>query len=122
MLATPEGRARFWAELAEESDGSIEFVFPDGQRYRGSILANDPPSRFEVEYYGGTRATFEVRGDARGGTDLTLTDKGVPGRWFEETHAGWISVLMSLKAAVDHGVDLRNHDPQRTWDRGYADN
>jgi len=36
--------------------------------------------------------------------------------------AGWVSVLMALKAAVDHGVDLRNHDPQRTWDQGYADN
>jgi hypothetical protein len=30
-------------------------------------------------------------------------------------------VLLALKAAVDHGIDLRNHDPRRTWDRGYAD-
>jgi hypothetical protein len=29
---------------------------------------------------------------------------------------------MAMKAAVDHGVDLRNHDPSRSWVTGYADN
>lgn len=28
---------------------------------------------------------------------------------------------MALKAAADFGVDLRNHDPTRTWDQGYVD-
>lgn len=32
------------------------------------------------------------------------------------------SVLLALKAFVDHDVDLRNHDPTRTWDQGYCDN
>jgi hypothetical protein len=35
--------------------------------------------------------------------------------------AGWASVLLALKAAVDFGVDLRHHDPERTWDQGYGD-
>ena len=39
-----------------------------------------------------------------------------------EMVAGWVSVLMAMKAAVDHGVDLRNHDPARSWSDGYADN
>lgn len=39
-----------------------------------------------------------------------------------EMAAGWVSVLMAMKAAVDHGVDLRNHDESRTWGDGYADN
>jgi len=29
---------------------------------------------------------------------------------------------MALKAAHDFGVDLRNHDPELTWDQGYVDN
>jgi predicted nucleic acid-binding Zn ribbon protein len=33
-----------------------------------------------------------------------------------------VSVLMALKAAVDFSVDLRNHDPDRTWDHGYVEN
>jgi hypothetical protein len=36
--------------------------------------------------------------------------------------AGWVSVLLALKAAVDFGVDLRNHDPERTWSTGFVDN
>jgi hypothetical protein len=32
------------------------------------------------------------------------------------------SVLLALKAAVDFGVELRNHDLNRTWDQGYGDN
>jgi hypothetical protein len=29
---------------------------------------------------------------------------------------------MALKAAADFGVDLRSHDPGRTWDQGFVDN
>jgi hypothetical protein len=35
--------------------------------------------------------------------------------------AGWVSVLLALKAAVDFGVDLRNSDPARRWEDGYVD-
>ncbi|GAG35938.1 unnamed protein product, partial [marine sediment metagenome] len=53
---------------------------------------------------------------------LTLTDEGVPSAHREEVIAGWVSVLMALKGAADFGVDLRNHDPHRSWDQGYCDN
>jgi hypothetical protein len=36
--------------------------------------------------------------------------------------AGWVFVLMALKASVNFVVDLRNHDSNRTWDEGYAEN
>jgi hypothetical protein len=29
---------------------------------------------------------------------------------------------MAMKASVDVGADLRNHDPDRQWDRRYAKN
>src|SRR5687768_9065112 len=74
MFATDAGRARFWSEAAVEQDGAIDFVFPDGQRWRGTILDHEPPSCFAVVYYGGSRATFTLNDDGAGGTDLTLTD------------------------------------------------
>ena len=46
----------------------------------------------------------------------------MPGDWEAENRAGWVSVLLTLKAAADFGVDLRNHDPTRTWDQDFADN
>jgi uncharacterized protein YndB with AHSA1/START domain len=121
-LATDEGRARFWAESAIERSGAIDFVFPNGLTWRGEVLAADPPSRYSVRYFGGSRTTFELAPAGDGGTDLTLTDEDVPSGAWQETHAGWLSVLLALKAAVDFGVDLRNHDRERTWDQGYVDN
>jgi len=122
MLATDEGRARFWAESAVEQNGVIEFEFPGGLSWRGKVLEAKPPDRFVIEYYDSSLTTFVLDDDGSGGTDLTLTDEGVPPAHLAEVMAGWVSVLMALKAAVDFSVDLRNHDPQRTWNEGYADN
>jgi uncharacterized protein YndB with AHSA1/START domain len=121
ILSTEEGCARFWAEKADERDESIFFRFPNGLEYRGRIVESSRPATFAVEYFGSI-ATFRLSGDENRGTDLTLTNEGVPQEDRAETAAGWVSVLMALKAAVDFGVDLRNHDPMRTWDQGYADN
>ena len=81
------------------------------------MLANEPPHLFAIEYVD-AETRFELADDGAGGTDLTLisTDED------RKTFAGWVSVLLSLKAAADFGVDLRNHDPARSWRYGYADN
>lgn len=120
-LGTDEGRARFWAESAVERDGVIEFRILGHPRFQGRILERDPPGRFALEYFG-TRVTFTLAEDGEGGTDLLLLSEDVPEaiRW--EMVAGWVSVLMAMKGAVDFGVDLRNHDEERTWQQGYADN
>jgi uncharacterized protein YndB with AHSA1/START domain len=122
VLTTDDGRGRFWAESAIEKDGTIDFRFPNGMTWCGEILESAPPRRFSVKYLGGSTVTFELANDGIGGTDVTLTDEGVPSADRAEVIAGWVSVLMTLKAAVDFGVDLRNHDSKRTWDEGFADN
>jgi len=122
VLATDAGRARFWAETAVERGGAIEFEFVNGMRWRGAVLAAERPRLFAVEYFGGSRATFELAADGAGGTDVSLTETGVPADWKAENHAGWVSVLLELKAAVDFDVDLRNHDARRTWSQRYCDN
>ncbi|MEX2143971.1 MAG: SRPBCC domain-containing protein [Anaerolineales bacterium] len=121
-LSTDEGRAKFWAESAEEHDGFVHFVFPGQVEWKGRILAKEYPHRFSVEYYGHSTATFELRSDGSHGTELTLTDQGVPLQDRTQVIAGWVSVLMALKASIDFGFDLRNHDPQRTWHQGYVEN
>jgi uncharacterized protein YndB with AHSA1/START domain len=121
-LATDAGRASFWAESAVEHDGALDFVFPNGLNWRGAILERDAPRHFSVRYFGNSLTTFDLAPDGSGGTDLTLTDRDVPTADLAETTAGWVSVLMTLKAAVDFDVDLRAHDPTRTWNQGYCDN
>jgi len=121
LIASDSGRARFWAESAVEEDGNVQFKFVNGWEWRGEILKNQPPTHFSVNYFD-SKTSFDLVGDGDGGTDLTLTDEGVPSAHREEVIAGWVSVLMALKGAADFGVDLRNHDPHRSWDQGYCDN
>lgn len=66
------------------------------------------------------RCTFLLESDGHGGTDVTL-EHDVSSAEFAEVSAGWLNVLLPMKAWVHHGIDLRNHDPRRTWDQGFVD-
>ncbi|HUH13861.1 MAG TPA: SRPBCC domain-containing protein [Longimicrobiales bacterium] len=127
LLASPRGRARFWARSAEGEGegegegGTIEFRFVDGTELRSRVLEEAPPHRFALTYFGGSTVVFELAPDGAGGTDLLLTETGVPEDERLENLAGWVSVLLALKAAADFGVDLRNGDPGRSWAHGYVD-
>jgi uncharacterized protein YndB with AHSA1/START domain len=124
-LATPEGRAAFWAESAEEVPSSgaprIEFRFSGGQRLASEVLEATAPGRYRLTYFGGSVVTFEIESAGDGGTDLTLVEEDSPPEERFQNRAGWVAVLLALKASLDFGVDLRNHDPNRSWDHGFVD-
>lgn len=119
-LDTNEGRASFWAESAEEVDGFIEFVFANGYRYKARIVERVPSRVYALEYFEGV-ARFELASAGKTATDLFLSHSGVSAAQWNDVHAGWLNVLFPLKAKLAFGVDLRNHDSERTWDHGYAD-
>jgi uncharacterized protein YndB with AHSA1/START domain len=120
ILDSNDGRASFWAISATEEQGRIEFRFINGYTCTCRIVERRRPHVWAIDYIKGN-ARFELTSDGSGGTDLLLTHGGVdPDEW-DEVHAGWLNVLFPLKAWVACGVDLRNHDPARSWDEGYAD-
>ncbi|GAB4518083.1 MAG: hypothetical protein Tsb0010_02290 [Parvularculaceae bacterium] len=121
LLSTDAGREAFWAEESREAEGAVALRFPNGATETARILASETPRLFELSYFG-VRTRFALADAPDGGCDLTLTADGRDRDDREEIRAGWVSVLMNLKAVADHGVDLRNHDPSRSWDEGYADN
>lgn len=121
-LANSNGRSRFWAESADETDGVIYFKVPGNLETAGRILEQIPNKKFVTEYFGWT-VSFHLEPAPNGtGTDLHMSCINFPKSDRTEIIAGWVSVLMAMKAAVDFNVDLRNHDPKRTWWEGYADN
>jgi hypothetical protein len=122
FIATDFGRGRFWVERSEEHDGLVQMHFADGQELIAPVLERRPPQRFAMRYFGGSELYFELRPDGRGGTDLELVQREVPAADWPVIQAAWPSVLLALKAACDFEVDLRNHDPRRTWNQGYVDN
>ena len=121
-LATDAGRASFWAESAIRRGDHIDWLFPGGYSCSGEVFAEDWPRVFSVGYLGGSRVTFTLSPGGADGTDVHLSDVGIADVDLTEVAPGWVSVLLALKAYVDHGVDLRNHDDGRTWDQGYCDN
>jgi uncharacterized protein YndB with AHSA1/START domain len=122
-LAADEGRVKFWPETSAEHDGVMAFTFlSEPEPFTFKILEKSPPSRFAFHYFGNTTVTFELESDGAGGTDLTMTETDFPSEEHRlENYSGWVQVLLNLKAAVDFGVDLRNHDPARTWAQGYCE-
>lgn len=121
LLATDAGRARFWAKRTVETGDAVRFEFGNGQLVDCAVLERTPPRRFALSYFGGSRVTFSLAADGASGTDLELAEQGVPEGERLDNLAGWVSVLLALKAAADFGVDLRNDDPARRWEDGYID-
>jgi uncharacterized protein YndB with AHSA1/START domain len=118
-LSTEAGRQAFWALEAGERDGVIHFRFPNGWTGESKILRAEPPNLFEIDYFG-MPTRFEIE-PVDEGAALTVIAEGVPDHDWDDVHAGWVSVLLILKASVDFGIDLRNGDPSRSWDAGFVD-
>lgn len=111
-ISTPLGRSRFWAESAKQADGVIHFVLPGGRTDDAPIERAVKDHLYVVRLFG-DRVTFTLVPDSNRGTDLTVTHEG------DADPSAWVSLLLRLKAHVDFGADLRNHDPART--AGYVD-
>lgn len=120
-IATDECRNKFWAVTQSKND-IVTFAFANSYVWEGKILESNPPTQISFLYIDNSEESFELIDDGNNGTDLILRDKGVKPEFRTEVIAGWGSVLMTLKAAVDFNVDLRNHDPKKTWSEGFFNN
>lgn len=119
LIATDKGRCRFWCESSQTKNGLIEMRFPNGVSTHAEILVQKPPHALELVYFAApTKFSLSAKG---GGCVVELT-ADVEADEFDETNAGWVSVLLNLKAVGEFGVDLRNHDAACSWDQGYVDN
>ena len=116
---TDRGRKRFWAERSAAGEGGFDLDFVNGERLRVEVVEAQPPERLVFRYFGGSTVTVDIAPDGAGGCDLRLREVDSPEPL--ENRAGWVSVLLACKAAVDFGIDLRSHDPGRSWDAGFVD-
>ncbi len=121
LLTTKEGRESFWATSAPEVGSEIHFSFPNGEKTISEILTKVENKEFIITYFGSV-VKFELQEQDDGYTILTLTSTDIPEYEYTEVKAGWVSVLMNLKAASDFKTDLRNNDPTKTWTQNFADN
>ena len=111
---------RFWCERSEVlPEGGFRQHFIDGTAATCEVVETTAPLLIRLRYFG-SRVSIQLE-PRREGTDLTLVALDVEPHDWSDVHAGWLNVLLPFKAWVDFGVDLRNHDPSRTWSQRYAD-
>lgn len=118
-FATDAGRETFLCESSRSRHGRSVLRFPNGESTAMRVTGFAADRRIEFDYFGDSVCVEFRAGDA--GTVVELRT-AVAARDHAEILAGWVSVLLALKAAVDHGVDLRNHEPALSWDNGFVDN
>ena len=116
---TNAGRERFWAETSRDMETGFGLSFVNGETLDVEVVEALPPDRLVFRYFGGSTVILELAPDGSGGCDLRLREEGAPEP--VETYAGWVSVLLACKGAVDFGIDLRSRDPARSWDAGFVD-
>lgn len=121
LIATDDGRQRFWAERSQQNADQITLTFPDGSQTVLDVISQEPPSTWVVRYFGAL-TSFEVQATSVDTAVLEVRASDVPDGDCVELAAGWVSVLMNLKAVVNAGTDLRNHHRDRTWQTGFVDN
>jgi uncharacterized protein YndB with AHSA1/START domain len=125
-LTTPSGITSWWAERAEiqpADGGLLRLVFPNRRMLDSKVVMCRPLQLMSFVYFGGTRAQFELEALPQGGTAVTVTDRGFSSQEdYAETMAHWTSVLLALKAHLDFGIDMRNHNPSFNWEHGFVDN
>jgi hypothetical protein len=116
---TPTDHVKFWSERSEPAAEGFHLHFINGASELCRIVESVSPSHIRFLYFGAqVEISLEPLVD---GTDLTLTARDVPLPEWLDVFAGWLNVLLPFKAWVDFGTDLRSHDPERTWHRGYVD-
>jgi uncharacterized protein YndB with AHSA1/START domain len=121
LWTTDPGRERFWARESRPGTPGFQLSFANGQKVDVEIVEAVRPRRFAFRYFGGSLVTVEFEPAGNGGCDVTLREHAPPPAEHLENYAGWVAVLLAFKAAADFGVDLRSHDPDRSWERRFVD-
>ena len=121
LLATDRGRERFWVHRSEQLGSQLTLRFLDGTTLKTEILESSAPTRFALEYFNHSHASFTLERVDDASTVVHLLETGLDEPTARENRPGWVSVLLNLKAVAQLGVDLRNHDPRRSWTAGYVD-
>jgi hypothetical protein len=117
FINTDEGRKKWWSGSSTEKDGILNLGFASFP-----IIERAQNRYFKFTYIGNTTDVFTLTPTPDGGTDLNITESGIPTEeHFLLSFAGWVEVLLVLKGAVDFDIDLRNGFADKTWENNFVD-
>ncbi len=117
MFTSPEGAPRRPDEVAHAGD-SYHFKFVHNFELGGQVLEVDEPNRFKFTFGGTMTVAIDISALEDGRTRCLLTQGGIPTDESERPYSHmncrscWIYFLMALKARLEHGIELRDLNPQ----------
>ena len=127
--AWTSGLARWFpvaGEIEPRKGGKVvlQFLFPE-DKLEDEVISATKGQRI-VFPFGSHGEQVEVRLRKQGGgtlCELTQSDMRTTAQDKVQMHMGcrqgWTFFLANLKAWLEHGVDLRSHDPKRSYRQGY---
>jgi len=126
-LATETGLTQWFpsqATLDVRSGGSFEFCWGEF-RLPGKFIEVIPQKKLSFTWWEPKGPiTFELEKSGDSEVIVTLIARGYQSegeelkQYIEETK-GWTFFLTNLKSYLEHGIDLRDHNPARTCQTGW---
>ena len=111
-----DGGVRRADEPAHVGD-TYDFQFVHDFRLRGNVLEVSEPQRFKFTFGGSMTVDVEIALQSDGRTRCALTQESIPTEQSERPYSHmncrscWIYFLMALKARLEHGIELRDLNP-----------
>lgn len=113
------------AELEPRKGGRLYFEWLAGDKFEGKIIRVRKPNLL-VFPFGSKGEEVEVKiSKVKGGSLVELRQYGMKTSPNDKVsmhlgcQTGWTFFLANLKAWLEHKIDLRGHDPSRSYRQGY---
>lgn len=114
------------AVIVPRKGGRLFFEWEGGDKLETTVIYARRPTRF-VFPFGGKKVEVAVSfSGVKGGTIVELhqynMSRSPKSKAMMHTgcREGWAFFLTNLKAYLEHGIDLRGHDPKRCYVQGYV--
>ncbi|MEW5794736.1 MAG: SRPBCC domain-containing protein [Candidatus Zixiibacteriota bacterium] len=114
------------AEMEPRRNGRLQWEWLAGDKLDARIIDIKKPGKFVFPFGSkGEKVAVTIRKQRRGSlVELHQYDMKASPRDRVQMHLGcregWAFFLSNLKAFLEHGVDLRSHDPAKSYRQGFV--
>ncbi|HWR82653.1 MAG TPA: SRPBCC domain-containing protein [Candidatus Deferrimicrobium sp.] len=114
------------AKIEPRKNGRIHFEWLGGDVLDGRVIAITKNRRFVFPFGKGNEQVEVAITKSGRGSICRLHQYGMKttpkARWemFVGCKEGWTFFLTNLKCYLEHGIDLRSHDPQKCYRQGFV--
>ena len=114
------------AEFEARQGGQFYFEWLAGDKFSGEIIRARKPSLVEFPFGSkGEKVLVKIK-KVRGGSEIELRQYDMKTTPKDKVtmhlgcREGWTFFLVNLKSWLEHGIDLRGHNPRKSYRQNYV--